>query len=148
MTLAVYCQPLITQVIGAKLLSFKLQVCGSVHPQWQYRLKYQLDALLIWNLKNFIYLYIARHVSGTTVPIIRSFLLLHMQYLVTVWCWFWCFLQHCSVLSDAKFYLLIHCPTCFRHQCAHHQELPIAAHAVSGHRVVLVLMFPSALFGS
>jgi hypothetical protein len=45
-------------------------------------------------------------------------------------------------------YLLVHCSTCFGYLCAHHQELPIAAHAVSGHRVVLVPMFPPALFGS
>jgi hypothetical protein len=47
-----------------------------------------------------------------------------------------------------KFYLLIHCPTCFGHHCAHHQELPTSAYAVSGHRVVLVPMFSPALFRS
>jgi hypothetical protein len=49
----------------------------------------------------FILLYAARHVSDTTVSIIRSFLLLHMQSLVTVWCWFGCFLQPCSVVTAA-----------------------------------------------
>jgi hypothetical protein len=63
--------------------------------------------------------------SLVRVPIIRSFLLLHMQSLVTVWCLFRCFLQPCL--------------------CARHQELPTAAHEVSGHRVVLVPMFPSSL---
>jgi hypothetical protein len=38
-------------------------------------------------IKYFISLYAARHVSDTIVPIIRSFLLLHMQSLVLVWCW-------------------------------------------------------------
>jgi hypothetical protein len=32
---------------------------------------------------------------------IRSFLLLHMQSLVTVWCWVGCFLQPCSVVTAA-----------------------------------------------
>jgi hypothetical protein len=36
-----------------------------------------------------------------------------------------------------KFYFTLCCSTCFGHQCVHHQELLIAAHAVSGHRVVL-----------
>jgi hypothetical protein len=40
-----------------------------------------------------ITLYAARHVSDTIVSIIRSFLLLYMQSLVTVWCWVGCFLQ-------------------------------------------------------
>jgi hypothetical protein len=48
---------------------------------------------------NFISLYAARHVSDTIVSIIRSFLLLHMQSLVTVWCWVGCFLQPCSVVT-------------------------------------------------
>jgi hypothetical protein len=38
-------------------------------------------------IKYFISLYAARHVSDTTVSIIRSFLLLHMQSLVPVWWW-------------------------------------------------------------
>jgi hypothetical protein len=33
---------------------------------------------------------------------IGSFLLLHMQSLVTVWCWVGCFLQPCSVVTAAK----------------------------------------------
>jgi hypothetical protein len=40
----------------------------------------------------FISIYAARHVSNTIVSIIRNFLLLHMQSLVTVWC-VGCFLQ-------------------------------------------------------
>jgi hypothetical protein len=32
-----------------------------------------------------------------------------------------------------KFYFTLCCSTCFGHHCAHHQELLIAAHAVSGH---------------
>jgi hypothetical protein len=36
-----------------------------------------------------------------------------------------------------KFYFTLCCSTCFGHHCAHHQKLLIAAHAVSGHRVVL-----------
>jgi hypothetical protein len=43
----------------------------------------------------FISLYVAQHVSDTTVPIIRSFPLLNMQPLVTVWCSFGCVLQPC-----------------------------------------------------
>jgi hypothetical protein len=49
----------------------------------------------------FISLYAARHVSATIVSIIRSFLLLHMQSLLTVWCWVGCFLQPCSVVTAA-----------------------------------------------
>jgi hypothetical protein len=49
----------------------------------------------------FISLYAARHVSDTIVSIIRSLLLLHMQSLVTVWCWVGCFLQPCSVVTIA-----------------------------------------------
>jgi hypothetical protein len=45
-----------------------------------------------------------------------------------------------------KFYFTLCCSTCFRHHCVHHQELLIAAHAVSGHRVVLGRLFPPALF--
>jgi hypothetical protein len=52
-------------------------------------------------IKYFISLYAARHVSDTIVFIIRSFLLLHMQSLVPVWCWFGCFLQACSVVTAA-----------------------------------------------
>jgi hypothetical protein len=37
------------------------------------------------------------------------------------------------------------CSTCFGHHCVHHQELLIAAHAVSGHCVVLCRFFPPAL---
>jgi hypothetical protein len=47
----------------------------------------------------FMLLCAARHVLDTTVSIIRSFLLLHMQCLVTVWCWVGCFLQPCSVVT-------------------------------------------------
>jgi hypothetical protein len=35
-----------------------------------------------------------------------------------------------------KFYFTLRCSTCFGHHCVHHQELLIAAHAVSGLRVV------------
>jgi hypothetical protein len=45
-----------------------------------------------------------------------------------------------------KFYFTLCCSTCFGHHCVHHQELLIAAHAVSGHRVVLGRLFPPALF--
>jgi hypothetical protein len=41
-----------------------------------------------------------------------------------------------------QFYFTLCCSTRFGHHCVHHQELLIAAHAVSGHRVV----FPPALF--
>jgi hypothetical protein len=44
-----------------------------------------------------------------------------------------------------KFYFTLYCSTCFGHHCVHHQELFIAAHAVSGHRVVLGRLFPPAL---
>jgi hypothetical protein len=37
-------------------------------------------------IKYFISLYAARNVSDNIVSIIRSFLLLHMQSLVPVWC--------------------------------------------------------------
>jgi hypothetical protein len=50
----------------------------------------------------FISLYAGRHVSDTIVSIVRSFLLLHMQSLVTVWCWVGCSLQPCSVVTAAK----------------------------------------------
>jgi hypothetical protein len=49
-------------------------------------------------------------------------------------------------LKIIKFYFTLCCCTCFGHQCVHHQELLIAAHAVSGHRVVLGRLFPPALF--
>jgi hypothetical protein len=49
----------------------------------------------------FISLYAARRVSDTIVSIIRSFLLLRMQSLVTVWCWVSCSLQPCSVVTAA-----------------------------------------------
>jgi hypothetical protein len=45
-----------------------------------------------------------------------------------------------------KFYFTLRRSTCFGHHCVHHQELPTAAHAVSGHRVVLCRLFPPALF--
>jgi hypothetical protein len=32
-----------------------------------------------------------------------------------------------------NFFILLCCSTCFGHHGVHHQELPIAAHAVSGH---------------
>jgi hypothetical protein len=41
-----------------------------------------------------------------------------------------------------KLYFTLCCSTCFGHHCVHHQELLIAAHAVSGHRVVLGRLFP------
>jgi hypothetical protein len=43
-----------------------------------------------------------------------------------------------------KFYFTLCCSTCFGHHCVHHQELRIAAHAFSGHRVVLGRLFPPA----
>jgi hypothetical protein len=45
-----------------------------------------------------------------------------------------------------KFYFTLCRSTCFGHHCVHHQELLIAARAVSGHRVVLGQLFPPALF--
>jgi hypothetical protein len=54
----------------------------------------------------------------------------------------------CTIsLKVFKIYLLVHCSTCFGHHCAHHQEPPITAHAVSGHRVLLGPMLFPALFG-
>jgi hypothetical protein len=47
-----------------------------------------------------------------------------------------------------KFYFTLCRLTCFGHHCVHHQELLIATHAVSGHRVVLGRLFPPALFYS
>jgi hypothetical protein len=47
-----------------------------------------------------------------------------------------------------KFYFTLRCSTCFGHHRVHHQELLIAALAVSGHRVVLGRLFPPALFCS
>jgi hypothetical protein len=44
-----------------------------------------------------------------------------------------------------KFYFALCCSTCFGHHCVHHQGLLIAAHAVSGHRVVLGRLVPPAL---
>jgi hypothetical protein len=53
----------------------------------------------------------------------------------------------CTInLKVFKMYLFVHCSTCFGHNCAHHQEPSITAHAVSGHRVVLGRMFIPALF--
>jgi hypothetical protein len=51
--------------------------------------------------------------------------------------------MHISFKIIKNFNLLLFSSTCFGHHCVHHQELLIASHAVSGHRVVLVLMFPS-----
>jgi hypothetical protein len=45
-----------------------------------------------------------------------------------------------------QFYFTLCRSTCFGHHCVHHQELLIAAHAVSGHRVVLVWLFPPAFY--
>jgi hypothetical protein len=50
-------------------------------------------------IKFFITLYVALHVSETTVSIIRSLPPLHMQPLVTVWCSVGCVLQPCSVVT-------------------------------------------------
>jgi hypothetical protein len=50
-------------------------------------------------MKTLFYFYSARHVSDATVSIIRSFLLLHMQSLVTVWCWVGYF-NKINLLSD------------------------------------------------
>jgi hypothetical protein len=43
-----------------------------------------------------------------------------------------------------KFYFTLCCSKCFGQHCVHHQELLIAAHAVSGHRVVFGRLFPPA----
>jgi hypothetical protein len=43
-----------------------------------------------------------------------------------------------------KIYFTLCCSTCFGHHCVRRQELLIAAHAVSGHRVVLGRLFPPA----
>jgi hypothetical protein len=48
--------------------------------------------------------------------------------------------------KNHKIYFTLCCSTCLGHHCVHHQELLIAAHAVSGHRVVLGRLFPPALF--
>jgi hypothetical protein len=53
--------------------------------------------------------------------------------------------MHISFKIIEKFILLLFCSTCFGHLCVHHQELLIAAHAVSGHRVVLGRLFPPAM---
>jgi hypothetical protein len=45
-----------------------------------------------------------------------------------------------------KFYFTLCRSTCFGQHCVHHQELLIAAHTVSGHRVALGQLFPPALF--
>jgi hypothetical protein len=50
-------------------------------------------------IKFFITVYVALHVSDTTVSIIRSLPPLHMQPLVTVWCCVGCVLQSCSVVT-------------------------------------------------
>jgi hypothetical protein len=44
-------------------------------------------------IKTLFHFYSARHVSDTTLSIIRSFLLLYMQSLVNVWCWVSCCFQ-------------------------------------------------------
>jgi hypothetical protein len=51
------------------------------------------------NHKIFITLYVALHVSDTTVSIIRSLPPLHMQPLVAVWCCVGCVLQPSSVVT-------------------------------------------------
>jgi hypothetical protein len=53
--------------------------------------------------------------------------------------------MHISFKIIKTLFLLLFCSTCFGHHCVHHQELLIAAHAVSGHRVVLGWLFPPAL---
>src|SRR5215475_6073938 len=80
-----------------------------LHVKYRLHVKYPLllnkiptrRTLVLKSLKTLFYFYSARHVSDTTVSIIRSFLLLHMQSLVTVWCWVGCFLQPCSVTTAA-----------------------------------------------
>jgi hypothetical protein len=52
--------------------------------------------------------------------------------------------MHISFKNHKNFILLLLCSTRFGHHCVHHQELFIAAHAVSGHRVVLGRLFPPA----
>jgi hypothetical protein len=54
-----------------------------------------------FKIVKFISLYFARHVSDTTVSIIRSISLLPMQPLVPVWRCVGCFLQPCSVVTAA-----------------------------------------------
>jgi hypothetical protein len=44
------------------------------------------------------------------------------------------------------FYFTLCCSTCFGQHCVHYQELLIAAHVVSGHRVMLGQLFPPAMF--
>jgi hypothetical protein len=61
--------------------------------------KNQLDAHLFYNHKIFIILYVALHVSDTTVSIIRSLPPLHMQLLVTMRCCVGYVLQPCSVVT-------------------------------------------------
>jgi hypothetical protein len=46
--------------------------------------------------------------------------------------------------ETTKFYFTLCCSTCFVHHCVNRQELLTAAHAVSGHRVVLGRLFPPA----
>jgi hypothetical protein len=54
----------------------------------------------------------------------------------------------CTVnLKVFTIYLLVHRSTCFGHHRAHHQEPPLTAHTVSGHRVLLGRMLLPALFG-
>jgi hypothetical protein len=53
--------------------------------------------------------------------------------------------MHNSFKIIENFILLLFCSTCFGQLCVHNQELLIAAHAVSGQRVVLGRLFPPAL---
>jgi len=96
----------------------KLDVCGSVRHSTMYKEKMQQDATIY---QNFIipYLYEAQHVSGDTLPIIRS-LKLHWQPLVFhTWMVFGRVAGgHCQAVPDTSY-------TSKNHPCMKNQRLPV-----------------------
>ena len=80
-------------------------------------IKFQLDATDEFLLQ---ILLLAQHVSGTTMPIIRSSTVLYRWLLPVVFgAWF----SSCRYGVELRVVCLIACSTCFGHHYAHHQEL-------------------------
>jgi hypothetical protein len=59
--------------------------------------------IVLKSLKLLLYSYSALHVSGTLAPIIRSFLILHIQPPFTMCRWVGCIFQLWSVTTVAKY---------------------------------------------
>jgi hypothetical protein len=90
--------------------------------------------------------------AGDTLNITCNFLYcnhqVHRDFLIALYnCIYWIKTNQIHIsFKIIKFYFTLCCSTCFGHRCVHHQEPLIAAHEVSGHRVVLGRLFPPALF--